>query len=109
MRDLKGFVESRGLMSSDKAVVFIDNHDTQRGEAKLTYKNGDSYQLANISMLAYGYPKMMSSSYFDTHDQGPPGQPVHGGGGLNCFGGKPWVCEHRWMPIANMARWRLSA
>eukprot|EP00927_Polykrikos_kofoidii_P008767 TRINITY_DN1365_c0_g1_i4.p1 TRINITY_DN1365_c0_g1~~TRINITY_DN1365_c0_g1_i4.p1 ORF type:complete len:418 (-),score=45.45 TRINITY_DN1365_c0_g1_i4:37-1173(-) len=111
LRDLNGFGESWGLMSSDKAVVFIDNHDTQRGEAKLTYKSGDSYQLANIFMLAhpYGYPKVMSSYYFDSHDQGPPGQSVHGGDVLNCFTGKQWVCEHRWMPIANMVGWRLSA
>eukprot|EP00927_Polykrikos_kofoidii_P008764 TRINITY_DN1365_c0_g1_i11.p1 TRINITY_DN1365_c0_g1~~TRINITY_DN1365_c0_g1_i11.p1 ORF type:complete len:418 (-),score=47.89 TRINITY_DN1365_c0_g1_i11:37-1173(-) len=111
LRDLRTFGESWGLMRSDKAVVFIDNHDTQRGEAKLTYKSGDSYQLANIFMLAhpYGYPKVMSSYYFDSHDQGPPGQSVHGGDVLNCFTGKQWVCEHRWMPIANMVGWRLSA
>ena len=27
------------LFSSDKAVVFLDNHDTQRGNAPLTYVN----------------------------------------------------------------------
>merc|ERR1719401_3093604 len=110
--DLKyfsNFGRSWGLMGSDKAVVFLDNHDTQRGEAKLTYKNGALYQLASIFMLArpYGYPKVMSSYYFDGHDQGPPSTPVHSSSGLGCGGeptstrafnlttlsSGPWVCE----------------
>lgn len=117
---LANFGTSWGLMPRDDAVVFIDNHDTQRGEAKLTYKNGKIYQLANIFMLAhpYGYPKVMSSYYFESHDQGPPSSPVHSGGSVAC-GAQPsdvnapvggsWVCEHRWTPIANMVAWRRSA
>ena len=31
----------------------IDNHDTQRGDAPLTYKDGDVYRFANVFMLAY--------------------------------------------------------
>ena len=31
------------------AEVFMDNHDTQRGEAQLTYKNGGLYSLANVT------------------------------------------------------------
>merc|ERR1719189_1871493 len=112
--DLKyfsNFGQSWGLMGSDKAVVFLDNHDTQRGEAKLTYKTGVLYQLATIFMLAhpYGYPKVMSSYYFDSHDRGPPKQAVHSGTGVACGKGQPWVCEHRWTPIANMVAWRRSA
>lgn len=107
-----------GLMPTADAVVFIDNHDTQRGNAQLTYKSGKLYQLASIFMLAhpYGYPKVMSSYYFDSHDQGPPSSSVHGGdGSVACgsgptaSGGAPWVCEHRWNPIANMVAWRASA
>merc|ERR1712048_480191 len=71
---LNTFGESWGLLPSNSAVVFMDNHDTQRGEAPLTYKDGDLYTLGNVFMLAhpYGYPKAMSSYYFSTHDQGPP-------------------------------------
>eukprot|EP00437_Effrenium_voratum_P002344 CAMPEP_0181435508 /NCGR_PEP_ID=MMETSP1110-20121109/20369_1 /TAXON_ID=174948 /ORGANISM="Symbiodinium sp., Strain CCMP421" /LENGTH=524 /DNA_ID=CAMNT_0023559045 /DNA_START=49 /DNA_END=1621 /DNA_ORIENTATION=+ len=102
--------EKWGLIGSDSAVVFLDNHDTQRGEAQLTYKSGSIYTLANVYMLAfpYGYPKVMSSYYFDGHDQGPPGQAVHGSG-LACGDGQPWVCEHRRPEIANMVAWRRSA
>ena len=54
-----------------QAVVFMDNHDTQRGDAPLTYKNGQRYYLANVFMLAhpYGHPKVMSSYEFSSHDQ----------------------------------------
>lgn len=118
---LQSFGESWHLLPSKKAVVFLDNHDTQRGESQLTYKNGKLYQLATIFMLAhpYGYPKVMSSYYFDSHDQGPPKSPVHDAGAVNCgsvpalsssaSAAAPWVCEHRWAPIANMVAWRRSA
>eukprot|EP00928_Gymnodinium_smaydae_P021467 TRINITY_DN18375_c0_g1_i1.p1 TRINITY_DN18375_c0_g1~~TRINITY_DN18375_c0_g1_i1.p1 ORF type:complete len:534 (+),score=78.59 TRINITY_DN18375_c0_g1_i1:50-1651(+) len=111
MEYLQSFGTSWGLMSDDNAVVFVDNHDTQRGEAQLTYKNPKLYQFANIFMLAhpYGYPKVMSSYFFDSHDQGPPKQPVHNGQDVACGNGKPWVCEHRWVPVANMVGWRKSA
>ncbi|CAK9030848.1 4-alpha-D-glucan glucanohydrolase) [Durusdinium trenchii] len=110
LKYLGSFGESWGLISSDTAVVFMDNHDTQRGEAQLTYKNGGLYSLANVFMLAhpYGYPKVMSSYVFDAHDQGPPSQPVHSATGVAC-GGQPWVCEHRYPEIANMVAWRRSA
>jgi alpha-amylase len=93
---LQNFGTGMGLIQSDKAVVFIDNHDTQRGEAKLTYKNGPLYTLANVFMLAhpYGYPKVMSSYAFSDHDAGPPSSAVHSGSSLNCDKGQ-WVCEHR--------------
>lgn len=111
LESLESFGESWGLMPNDNAVVFIDNHDTQRGEAPLTYKDGNIYELANMFMMAhpYGYPKVMSSYYFTGHDQGPPSSPVHSGDEVACGTGNPWVCEHRWTSIANMAAWRRSA
>jgi len=113
LRDDLAYVgEGWGLTPSSKAVVFLDNHDTQRSGAPLTYKSGTLYVLANIFMLAhpYGYPKVMSSFHFDWPDQGPPAVPVHGPGGeLRCGVGQPWVCEHRHPAIANMVAWRRSA
>jgi alpha-amylase len=121
------------MMPSDYAVVFLDNHDSQRPDpqqtsqliANLTYKDGSLYELATVFMLAYpyGYPKVMSSYAFETHDQGPPSTPVYGPassvncasppsarGGLKLRGDtSPWVCEHRWPPIANMVGWRKVA
>jgi len=88
---LSNFGKAWGLMPTNDAVVFLDNHDTQRGDAILTYKNGKLYELASIFMLAhpYGYPKVMSSYYFDGHDQGPPSTPVHSGSSIACGGAPP--------------------
>eukprot|EP00933_Yihiella_yeosuensis_P081161 TRINITY_DN9470_c1_g1_i1.p1 TRINITY_DN9470_c1_g1~~TRINITY_DN9470_c1_g1_i1.p1 ORF type:complete len:545 (-),score=86.18 TRINITY_DN9470_c1_g1_i1:84-1718(-) len=106
------------LASGSNAVVFVDNHDSQRSKgsskAKVTYKSGDLYVLANVFMLAYpyGYPQVMSSFQFTDFDDGPPAQRVHidtDDGVVHCGGGSPWVCEHRWPAISNMVAWRKTA
>ena len=100
-----------GLLSSQDAVVFTDNHDNQRGHGgggdTVTYKNGATYELANVFMLAYpyGYPKVMSSYAFTNTDAGPPSSLVHNDNQLNCFGSE-WQCEHRKTSIANMVAFR---
>lgn len=108
--------ESWGLAPSDKAVVFIDNHDKQRGHGGggtyLTYKDGQLYDLANIFMLAfpYGYPQVMSSYAFSNSDQGPPADAeghtrrVYTEERVNCFA--EWRCEHRRQAIAAMVGFR---
>lgn len=59
---------------ADAAVVFVDNHDTERGEAPVTYRDGDRYLLANVLMLAddYGTPVVYSGYAFSDRDAGPP-------------------------------------
>jgi alpha-amylase len=100
-----------GLMPTQYACAFMDNHDTQRnGQAPLTYKNGDSYTLASMFMLAWPYGanvRVMSSYYFTNTDAGPPGVGVNNG--ANCNNGYDWVCEHRRTGIANMVAWRNAA
>lgn len=100
-----------GLMPTNDACAFMDNHDTQRnGQAPLTYKDGDVYTLGNMFMLAWPYGsniRMMSSYYFTDEDAGPPGVGVENG--LNCDNGRDWVCEHRRAGIANMVNWRNTA
>jgi len=120
--NLKTFGESWGLARPDRAVVFTDNHDMQRGEAGsyLTYKDNDShfsYSLGNIFMLAwpYGYPQLMSSYVFTNFDQGPPSnadgstRDIYGAGATQpaCF--TDWKCEHRWREIGNMVPFRNAA
>jgi alpha-amylase len=96
--------EASGMLPSDVAVVFVDNHDSQRGGHVLTYKEAKRYRLANVFMLAhpYGYPKLMSSFDFTQRDTGPPATPVLVDGG--CSDG--WVCEHRWPAITAMVGFR---
>ncbi|XP_020281589.1 alpha-amylase 4N-like [Pseudomyrmex gracilis] len=113
---LKWFVnwgEAWGLLPSRDALVFIDNHDTQRGHPEiLTYKSSKLYKMAVAFMLAhpYGNPRVMSSFSFNNFDDTPP-QDVNGNllspiinPDNTCDNG--FVCEHRWRQIYNMVRFR---
>ena len=107
LKDLRNIGVWDGWLNSSNAVVFVSNHDDQRQHTNntLTYKDvGDLYYIGEIFQLAfpYGYPKVMSSYYFDDHDQGPPANGPHTGDAC----GSSWVCEHRWRGIANMVSFR---
>jgi alpha-amylase len=98
------------LMSSGDAIAFIDNHDTQRnGRAKLTYKDGTTYALAEAFMLAfpYGTPAVMSSFTFGNADAGPPASSNGTTTAVDCSAG--WACEHRWRTTANMVGFHNTA
>ena len=99
-------------LASGDAVVFVDNHDNQRGHGGgghvITFEDGRLYDLANVFMLAwpYGYPKVMSSYAFDGDtDAGPPGVNVHGDAKPACFN-NAWQCEHRRPYIAGAVDFR---
>ena len=53
---LSNFGESWGFLPSSSAIVFVDNHDNQRGHGSggniITHKDGTLYDLANVFMLA---------------------------------------------------------
>jgi len=109
---MSNFGEAWGFLPSSSAVVFVDNHDNQRGHGGggnvITYEDGRLYDLANVFMLAYpyGYPKVMSSyDYHGDTDAGGPGNAVHNNGNLDCFG-SGWQCEHRWSYIAGATQFR---
>lgn len=117
------------LLPADKSVVFIDNHDNQRGD-NLSYASSVGgaavYELAAIFMLAHpqGAPSVMSSYGFDRatsagRDAGPPSSA--GGVTASTFDGAgnsvctttlgstqvgSWICEHRRDAIANMVAFR---
>lgn len=88
-----------GMARADRAFVFVDNHDNQRGHGGagnvshrefsprvtwnddndslgdvITHKTPREYKQAVSYMLAhpYGFAQVMSSYYFDNTDQGPP-------------------------------------
>lgn len=113
-----------GMFASDKATVFVNNHDTERKYCdkftlgascdSINVFNGDKLFLANIFMLAYpyGYPQVMSGYNFNSHDMGPVGQPYQGLEVVpkNCSSdptavGK-WDCVHRDNRVANMVGFR---
>ncbi len=91
------------LMPADKAVVFLQNHDTQRVDG-VSYGDGVRHRLANVWMLAqpYGYPVVMSSYAFDRatqagRDAGPPARatPLRCADRMELAVRGEWVCEHR--------------
>ncbi|KAH8248637.1 hypothetical protein KR032_001635 [Drosophila birchii] len=106
-----------GFAASDRSLVFVDNHDNQRGHGAggadvLTYKVPKQYKMASAFMLAhpFGTPRVMSSFSFSDTDQGPPTTDGHNiaspifNSDNSCSGG--WVCEHRWRQIFNMVAFR---
>jgi alpha-amylase len=122
---LSGFLDrlSGGLLPSDKSVVFVDNHDNQRG-GNLSYADLP-YPQAVALMLAVpqGYPAVMSSFGFDRtsqngRDAGPPSDA--NGVTESAFAGntsrctmttgtsqlRSWICEHRIPLIAQMVGFR---
>jgi len=108
-----------GMTDSDHALVFVDNHDNQRGHGGggsiITFEKPLDYNLAVAFTLAndYGFVRVMSSYYFgDNSDLGPPhtadyvtkNVPFDPSNVTAC--GNDWVCEHRWPAIANMVAFR---
>lgn len=110
---LKDLGPAWGMLDSVHAISFIDNHDLQRydTDATITHRQFAMYRLATLTMLAleYGYPRIMSSYYFDTTDHLPPIVPVHDGNMLRCGPNQPWVCEHRMTGAAGLVQWRFAA
>jgi alpha-amylase len=106
------------LMAPDKAVVFVENHDTQRSDG-IGYRDGTAYRLANVWMLAhpYGYPSVMSSYALDRgspsgRDRGPPSDAAGVTARVSCASSMEtasigqWVCEHRDPMIRRMIAFR---
>ena len=118
---------SSELLPSDKSVVFIDNHDTQRGSA--LYYADSTYGLAAVMMLGHGqgYVSVMSSYGVDrsgqlSRDAGPPSDGTGSTiGSYNPDGSSKctatigsvqqgrWICEHRLPAITNMVAFRHAA
>lgn len=106
---LKSFGDSWFTIPSEKAWVFIDNHDRERGHGgsgTIHYNDPNGAQnLATVFMLAhpYGTPKVHSS--FEFYDDGNRGRPS---GTVDCDSSE-WICQHRWGQIANMVNFRNEA
>ncbi|GAB0097240.1 Alpha-amylase [Sergentomyia squamirostris] len=113
LRYLRNFGPEWNFVPSNVALVFVDNHDNQRGhgaggDAILTYKIPRLYKMATAFTLAwnYGTIRMMSSFAFNDGDQGPPqdasGNIISPSINADNTCGNGWVCEHRWRQIYNM-------
>ncbi|WP_312892736.1 carbohydrate-binding module family 20 domain-containing protein [Allostreptomyces psammosilenae] len=100
---LSNFGESWGYMASGQSGTFVANHDTERNGSTLSYKDGATYTLANVFMLAwpYGTPSVHSGYEFSNNDAGPPNN-----GHVNACYQDGWRCQHAWSQIANMVGFR---
>jgi alpha-amylase len=97
-------------------VVFLQNHDTQH-QCGISYRDGNTFRLANVWMLAqpYGYPSILSSYAFDCpagNDMGPPSDVNGNTNAVTCASSLEtatvgqWVCEHRDPYIVGMVAFR---
>ncbi|MFG7940534.1 alpha-amylase [Streptomyces cacaoi] len=85
-----------GMLDGASARSFVDNWDTERNGSTLTAKDGATYTLANVFMLAhpYGSPNVYSGYEFDDQDAGPPG------------GDSGWTNRHADPAISGMVGFR---
>lgn len=109
-----------GIMPADKAVVFLENHDTQRAnDNAISYRAPAALRLAYVWLLAqpYGYPSVMSGYAFDRttqagRDMGPPSDAggrtnaVSCAASLEAVTAGSWVCEHRDPHVLRMVAFR---
>lgn len=121
LKSLKNWGPEWDMLPSDDVIVFVDNHDNQRGHGAggadiLTHKVPDLYKLAVVFMLAHPYGKVtrvMSSYSFSNSDQGPPTAsdgniraPILLSNGQCDTDNSGWVCEHRWPEILQLVKFR---
>ncbi len=87
--NLQSFGQSWGFEPSNKAVVFVANHDTERNGSTLSYKDGAKNKLATIFSLAWGYgtPQVYSGFDFNASDDSPPSDSSGHVTGTNCSSG----------------------
>ncbi|WP_030618896.1 carbohydrate-binding module family 20 domain-containing protein [Streptomyces fulvoviolaceus] len=97
-------LSSSGVLTPANSVSFVTNHDTERNGLHMSYKDGDTYKLANVFELAYKWatPTIYSGFEFSSSDQAPP----NSNGFVtdtNCSSG--WYCLQRDTAITGMVKW----
>ncbi|TFK50230.1 glycoside hydrolase family 13 protein [Heliocybe sulcata] len=100
-------LDDQGWVDSNKANVFVADHDTERNGNSLNYNSANNaYVLAMIFSLAhpYGTPTILSSYEYSTTDDGAPNS---GTGTCSGTGGENgWLCQHRWIAVSGMVGFR---
>ncbi|WP_375385909.1 alpha amylase C-terminal domain-containing protein [uncultured Microbacterium sp.] len=102
---------------SASAVVFVDDHVSERGDAGITYRDGPLYLLANVLTLAddYGTPMISSGYAFRSRDAGPSASADGDVLPASCAGlteprnglvDGDRTCAQAWTAISGMLAWR---
>jgi alpha-amylase len=101
--DLKIFGADSGLLPSNKELVFIENHDTERGTSTLSYKDPNN-TIANEFMLAWphGTPQVYASFAFGSDTNQSPPSDANGLITNTVCNNTTWVCVDRYTGVRNM-------
>ncbi|KAG8863344.1 hypothetical protein FRB96_008836 [Tulasnella sp. 330] len=98
-------ISSLGWLPSDKANVFVVNHDRERSGCAsgiLNFASPDNaYPLAQIFSLGLGYGTPTVFSGFEFPESNP-NQDAPNGGYASCDAGSGWNCEHRYVEVVGM-------
>lgn len=102
-------IESSGILPAAGSVSFVTNHDTERNGLHLSYKDGDTYKLANLFQLAYKWSTstVYASWEWTQSDQAPP----NASGfvtNTDCASGS-WYCLDRDTAVVGMVAWHNAA
>ena len=103
--NLKTFGSSWGLLPSDKELVFVENHDSERDGSTLSYKSGATNTLATEFELAWGYgtPEVYAGFDFNGRDDSPP---ADGNGFVtDTTCGSGWECTDRITGVNHLVAW----
>ena len=101
-------IESSGILPAANSVSFVTNHDTERNGLHMSYKDGDSYKLANLFQLAYKWstPTVYASWEWTQSDQAPPNS---SGFVTNTDCSNGWYCLDRDTAVVGMVAWHNAA
>jgi alpha-amylase len=99
---LKGLGVNSGLLPSDKELVFIENHDTERNGSTLNYKDPNN-TIATEFMLAWphGRPEVYAGFAWSDPNDSPPAR-ANGRVTDTVCDGTTWVCVDRFTGVRNM-------
>ncbi|MFF4904145.1 carbohydrate-binding module family 20 domain-containing protein [Streptomyces sp. NPDC001260] len=96
---------SSGILPAANSVSFVTNHDTERNGLHMSYKDGDTYKLANLFQLAYKWstPTVYASWEWTQSDQAPPNSSGFVTA-TDCSNGS-WYCLDRDTGVVGMVAW----
>ncbi|ALV36102.1 carbohydrate-binding module family 20 domain-containing protein [Streptomyces sp. CdTB01] len=96
---------SSGILPAANSVSFVTNHDTERNGLHMSYKDGDTYKLANLFQLAYKWstPTVYASWEWTQSDQAPPNSAGFVSN-TDCSNGS-WYCLDRDTGVVGMVAW----
>ncbi|MFF4499421.1 carbohydrate-binding module family 20 domain-containing protein [Streptomyces sp. NPDC001401] len=98
-------LSSSGILPAANSVSFVTNHDTERNGLHMSYKDGDTYKLANLFQLAYKWstPTVYASWEWTQSDQAPPNSSGFVTN-TDCSSGS-WYCLDRDTAVVGMVAW----